>query len=426
LNALGAHMVEGRLDDVERLHDVAAAARAAPPAPGPARPIDLVLDALAVRFTDGYEAAIAPARQALAACTDETTHSTQFLQWLWFAPFLAPEAWDDDMWDRLTRHVVELNRGAGAYSTLPIALEYRAEFECSAGELGSAATHLEEADTIVELTGREPVTHASLELAAWRGDEALALDVIERAVESMTAGFTGKTIGLGEHARALLYNGLGRYDDALAAAQRATAYDDIGLFGRALVERIEAGARSSAVDDATFALQLLEQRALPAGTDWALGVLARSRALLQNDREAEALYREAVERLARTRLTAHLARAHLVYGEWLRRRQRRVDAREQLRPAYEMLADMGAEAFAERARRELLATGETVRKRTLEGSAALTAQEAQIARLAADGATNPEIGSRLFISARTVEYHLSKVFVKLGIKSRRELRAALP
>jgi DNA-binding CsgD family transcriptional regulator len=248
--------------------------------------------------------------------------------------------------------------------------------------------------------------------------------VIAHAVRVM-GSYTGRTIGLAENARAVLFNGLGRYDDALAAARRACGFDDLGLYGRCLVERVEAGVRCGAVDDAAKTLEELERRALAAGTDWALGALARSRALLSEDSAAEPLYREAIERLERTRMAAHLARAHLVYGEWLRRQNRRVDAREQLRRAYDMLDGMGAAAFAERARRELSATGETVRKRSVDTSDALTPQEAQIARLVAEGATNPEVGSRLFISPRTVEYHLSKVFVKLGIKSRRELRQAV-
>jgi DNA-binding CsgD family transcriptional regulator len=243
-------------------------------------------------------------------------------------------------------------------------------------------------------------------------------------VELHTAN-TGRCTGLAEKARAVLFNGLGRYEDALGAARRAGEFDDLGLYGCCLLERVEAGARAGAAADAATALQVLEQRTLAASSDWALGALARSRALLSDDRVAESLYREAVERLERTRMTAHLARTHLVYGEWLRRQNRRVDARLQLRRAYGMLDEMGAAAFAERARRELHATGETVRKRSVESTDVLTAQEAQIACLVAEGATNPEIGTRLFISPRTVEYHLSKVFVKLGVKSRRELRQAV-
>ena len=223
----------------------------------------------------------------------------------------------------------------------------------------------------------------------------------------------------------MLYNGLGRYQDALASAQRACEYEDLGAFGFALVELVEAGVRGGAIEVAEAALRRLEERTDASGTDWALGVRARSTALLSDGRAADSLYREAIARLERSRIAVHLARTHLVYGEWLRRENRRRDAREHLRTAYEMLHRFGAEAFAERARRELLATGESVRQRTVEAREVLTAQEAQIARLAGDGKTNSEIGAELFISHRTVEWHLHKVFTKLDVDSRNKLRGAL-
>ena len=421
LCALGAQMMDSRLGGEQRLRELARAARSAPPGPEPPRPLDVVLDALAVRLTDGYEAGLLPARRALVACIEEAEPNQQFLQWLWFGPLLAPEIWDDERWDSITAHIVRLDRDAGAFAGLPVALEYRAEFELYAGNLDTATELLREADTIVELTGMTAVMHMSTEVAAWRGNEARALELIDATIELM-GGRTGRNIGLAENARAVLFTGQGRYDDAFAAAQRACEYDDLGLHGRYLVERVEASARAGSFADAAKTLEELEQRAVAASTEWALGALARSRALLSDDSSAEPLYREAIERLERTRVKAHLARAHLVFGEWLRRQHRRIDAREELHRAHEMLEGMGAAAFAERARRELLATGERVRKRSVDTSDALTPQEAQIARLAAEGSTNPEIGSRLFISPRTVEYHLNKTFVKLGIKSRRELR----
>jgi DNA-binding CsgD family transcriptional regulator len=221
---------------------------------------------------------------------------------------------------------------------------------------------------------------------------------------------------------AVLYNGLGRYDEALVGARSACEQDEFGVRGFALVELVEAAVRAAAPAVAAEALADLEERTLPAGTDWALGILARSRALIAAGETADGLYREAIERLGRSRIVVHLARAHLVYGEWLRRENRRTDARDQLRLAHDMLHDMGVEAFAERARRELLATGATARQRTVTTQADLTPQESQIARLAAAGRTNPEIGSELFISPKTVEYHLSKVFAKLGLTTRRQLR----
>ena len=239
----------------------------------------------------------------------------------------------------------------------------------------------------------------------------------------------GEGIGIGvtEWVNAVLYNGLGRYDEALTAAEQGSAYpDELGLATWSMVELIEAAARTGAPERAAGALRRLSETTSACGSDWALGIQARSRALLSQGESAERLYREAIERLGRTRVRVELARAHLVYGEWLRRQNRRVDAREQLRAAYQILTAMGIEGFAERARRELLATGETVRKRTVETAGELTAQEAQIARLARDGLSNPEISTQLFISRRTVEWHLRKVFAKLGISSRRQLRGVLP
>ena len=263
-------------------------------------------------------------------------------------------------------------------------------------------------------------------LLAWRGEEATALRAIESALRDATARGEGRAIGLAHYATAVLYNGLGGYQDALAAAQRACTYEDLGFFGWALMELVEAGARSDARDVASEAMRQLDERTRASGTDWALGVRARSEALLSDGQAAETLYREAIERLGRSRIAVHLARAQLVYGEWLRRENRRVDAREHLRAAHDTFSRIGAEAFAERARRELLATGETARRRTVDTSDVLTPQEAQIARLARDGLSNPDIGAQLFISPRTVQYHLHKVFAKLDITSRNQLGRVPP
>lgn len=279
---------------------------------------------------------------------------------------------------------------------------------------------IEEAKAINEATGYAPALFTPLLLAAWRGQEALALELVAATIEEATAEDAAPATALTDYAKAVLYNGLGRYQDAVLAAQRACAQEDLGLFSWARLELVEAGARSDARAGATDALRHLEERTR-AGTDWALGVWARSAALLNDGNAAEALYHEAIERFDRGRVTCHLPRAQLVYGEWLRRENRRVDAREQLRAAHEAFSGIGAEAFAERARRELLATGETARKRTDDTRAFLTPQEAQIARLARDGLSNPEIGAQLFISPRTVQYHLRKVFLKLDITSRNQL-----
>jgi DNA-binding CsgD family transcriptional regulator len=279
----------------------------------------------------------------------------------------------------------------------------------------------EEADAITEATGNAPVKFSSLLLAAWRGVQAEALDTMNWNLENAIARGEGRAIGGYGYATAVLYNGLGRYEAALASARSACEYDDLGIFGFALVELVEAGARIGAHEEAAAALRRLEERTSAVGTDWALGVRACSGALLSDGKAADSLYREAIERLARSRIAVHLARAHLVYGEWLRRENRRIDAREHLRTAHDMFSRTGAEAFAERAHRELLATGGTARRRTVDTRDALTRQEGQIARLARDGLSNPEISAQLFISPRTVQYHLSKVFAKLEITSRNQL-----
>jgi DNA-binding CsgD family transcriptional regulator len=288
------------------------------------------------------------------------------------------------------------------------------------------AALIEEADAINEATGTTPLMYTSVVLAAWRGHEARALELIEASIEDASASGEITAISRAEYARALLYNGLSRYEEALVAAGRACVNDDLGLSVWAHAELVEAGARSGSADVAAAALQRLEPITRATDTDWARGIQARSRALLADGEEAEALHREALDWLASSRSALHLARAQLLYGEWLRREGRRVDARRQLRSAQGTFGRIGAEGFADRARRELLATGETARRRTVETRDQLTAQEAQIARLAGEGYTNPEIGARLFISPRTVEWHLHKVFVKLGIDSRKELRGGLP
>jgi DNA-binding CsgD family transcriptional regulator len=320
---------------------------------------------------------------------------------------------------------VAVARDAGALTLLPIFLLYRAAVDIYAGEFAAASVLIAEADAIVEATRNTRWQGTTLLLAAWRGQEDPTLKMADASVQDATARGEGRAICMADLSRAVLYNGLGRYEDAIAAAQRACEHEDFGMVNWPLTELVEAAVRGGRLDVATTALSLLEERTRAAGTDWALGIQARSRALVGDGEDADNLYREAIERLARTRIVVHRARAQLVYGEWLRREHRRLDAREQLRTAHDTLGRIGAEAFAERARRELLATGETVHRRTAETRYELTAQEAQVARLAVDGCTNPEIGAQLFISPRTVEYHLRKVFTKLNIRSRKELRAAL-
>jgi DNA-binding CsgD family transcriptional regulator len=290
-----------------------------------------------------------------------------------------------------------------------------------AGEYDEASALLEEAYAVAQATHTALLVQGRQIVAAWRGDEARTLELIEAGRPDATARGQGMALSMIECANAVLLNGLGRYEEALPPAQRACAQDDLSLYANALVELIEAAVRCNRPELAATALERLSERTRASGTDWALGLEARSRALSTESPSAEALYQEAVERLAQGRHAPHMARAQLVYGEWLRRENRRLDAREQLRAAYDTFSRIGAEGFAKRARRELSATGETARRRTVETRDALTPQEAQIARLARDGLSNPEIGAQLFISPRTVQYHLRKVFQKLDITSRNQL-----
>ena len=410
---------------------VAEAARQAPPGPQPPRTVDLLLDSLAARFTEPYPAALPSLRRAMYALAGRDGRGDDSPRWLWFVcPVtpepLAPELWDDETWHELATRAVRLARDAGALAILPNALTYRASLHVLAGEFAAGSALIEEAYGIADATGSAPLRYPSLLLAAWRGRESAALETIEAGIQDARARGLDRAIGFAQWVTAVLYNGLSRYQDALAAAQRACAHEDLGFFGFALSELVEAAARTDRRAVASDALCQLGERTRASGTDWALGIEARSRALLSEGDVAERLYREAIERLARTRIRVELARAHLHYGEWLRRGKRRVDARDYLRRAYDAFASMGAEGFAERAQRELLATGENVRKRGEETRDQLTPQEALVARLARERLSNPEIGAQLFISPRTVEYHLHKVFTKLNISSRVQLDRALP
>ena len=403
--------------------EVAAAARAAPRPSHPPRPPDLLLDGLAANFSQGYAAGLPLLRRALSAF-DRETSAAEDLRWLFPACTAAIHQWDDARWDTLSGRHVRLTREAGALSEIPLALTQRAYWLFFGGELVAAASLIEEAQVATEATGSRFAPYGALGLAALRGREAEFSALATATKDEIVQRGEGLVIGLCDWATAVLNNGLGHYQDAMAAAEKASAYlpNISTTVNWALPELVEAAVRSGLPERATDAVRRLSEATSVSGTDWALGVEARSRALLSDGETADRLYREAIERLGRTRMGAELARAHLVYGEWLRRENRRAEARDQLRAAHEMLTDMGMEGFADRARGELLATGETVRKRTVETLTDLTAQEAQIAKLARDGRTNQEIGSQLFISPRTVEWHLGNVFTKLGITSRKDLR----
>jgi DNA-binding CsgD family transcriptional regulator/tetratricopeptide (TPR) repeat protein len=410
LEAFTAALFVGRLSPA--VGDVARAARMAPAPLGPARAPDLLLDGLALLVTEGYAAGTPALRRALLAFRGQDISAEEGLSWLWLAGRAAMAVWDDETWHVLASRHVKLARDAGALGELPLAVRSRILLHAHAGELAEGAALIAEAQAVADATGSQLGPYGALGVAAWRGHEAEATELIKATMDGVTSRGEGRGV-TSQYAAALLYNGLGRYDKALAAAELVCEYDDLGVLGWSLAELVEAAVRSGQPARASDALQRLSETTRASGTDWAIGTEARSRALLSEGEIAENCYREAIERLGRTRMRPALARAHLLYGEWLRGENRRGDARAELRTAHGLFTTMGIEAFAERARRELLATGDTVRKRAAETVSELTAQEAYIGRLAVEGRTNAEIGAQLFLSTRTVEWHLGKVYSKL-------------
>jgi DNA-binding CsgD family transcriptional regulator len=427
LEAFSAAQYAGRFDTGAGLRKAAQAARAAPRAAQSPSAADQLLDGLALLNTEGFTAAVPTLRRALGAFSSEETSAEQALRWLGLACRTAVRLWDDESWDRLSARYVALARDTGALGVLPIALNQRAGLHVSEGDFAAAASLIEEAGPITEATGSGLPFYTSVGLFAYSGRERELSEQIKASMKATVRRGQGAGPVLLDWATAVLNNGLGRYPDALAAARRASEDPHELVFCTwAAVELIEAAARSGLPEQAAGTLERLSAGTRVSGGDWALGVEAYARALLSDGQKAERLYREAIDRLGRTRVRVTLARAHLLYGEWLRRERRRTDAREQLRIAHQMFVTMGAEGFAERARRELVATGETARKRSVANAGQLTVQETQVAELAREGLSNLEIGTRLFISPRTVEYHLGHVFTKLGINSRMQLHRALP
>jgi DNA-binding CsgD family transcriptional regulator len=423
LEALIAVVYAARLATGTDVAEVAGAARSAPIGPEPLPARQLLLRGLAARLTDGSPAAAPLLKRALQAYRDEDRH----LDWLCVAYNLAAmDLWDDGAWFELACWQSERARATGALSLLPYALDYLAENHIFAGDLSTAASLVTEARELSSGLRADTLPYVALLLAVWRGQATTASSLIEVMTRGAHARGEGCAIAFADYATATLHNGLGQYELASDTAQKASAANEIVTSSWALYELVEAASRSGRRDVARDAVDRLSERLSASGTEWAKGTEARSRALVEDGERAEDLHRQAIELLGRCRMAAHLARARLTYGEWLRREGRRVDAREQLHAAHDMFASMGAEGFAERARRELLATGEKVRKRQHDTRDELTPQEEQIATLARDGRTNPEIGAELFISPRTVEWHLRKVFTKLGISSRKELHDALP
>jgi DNA-binding CsgD family transcriptional regulator len=425
LEALQAATISGRFGG-EMLRRAAEAARQAPPTQGPPRAIDLLLDGLGRRYTDGYAASVCTLQLAMRAVGDEGNGGDQDPRWPWYARRVALDLLDDETGRALATRSVQLVRARGALGVLPLALGALATMHTIEGRFDAAQGVLDESEAVDDAIGEARIGSGRLALAGLRGDEALLVRLAEAAEAEATSRGEGAVLTYTEHSRAILYNGLGRYDSALPMAESAASRDELGASVRSLPELVEAATRCGKIEVAVDALERLTERTQATGTEWALGLEARSRALVTFADDAEDLYLEAIDHLSRCRVAPERARAHLLYGEWLRRANRRVDARQQLRTAHDMLADIGMGAFADRARRELAATGEKVRRHRPESRDELTAQEAQIAQLARDGNSNPEIAAQLFLSPRTVEWHLRKVFGKLGISSRRDLDAALP
>jgi len=435
LEALAAAMWAGHLGSPGGVREAAEAALAAPPAPDLLRADDVLLDAFALRFTQGYAAAVPAFTQALELLLAPDSGPDEARHRLWLAGsrgaagLIATELWDIESWHALAAGLAQAARDMGAFVHLQFALNHLARAHVLAGELAAAAELLDEDRLIADATGNPPVAHATVMLAAWRGQEPEATALIGATARAATARGMGRLVDFSDYASSVLYNGLGRHDAARDAARRAFEHDQLGYGPFIVPELAEAASRTGDAALVRAALEWLSERTRVTPTQWALGIQARLRALVSEGPSAERRYRESIDRLGRTRARAELARAHLLYGEWLRRENRRVDAREQLRAACQMLDAMGAGGFAERARRELLATGETVHKRTPQAGQAvhaLTTQEAHVARLVCEGLSNRQISTRLFISPRTVEYHLGKVFTKLGISSRSQLHRVLP
>jgi DNA-binding CsgD family transcriptional regulator len=428
VDAWGAAFLAGQLA-ADDLAEISRAARALSRSPDPG-PAELLLNGLALVITDGVPAAAPTLKQAVSLFAGDSISAGDRLRWNYMALFPITLLWDADGYRAIVARQIQVARNAGALDRLPLDLESAALLAAWSGDLAEAASLLAESNAVCEAIGTPMPAYAALQLACLRGRQAEAIPLIDATISAAEAGGQGLVVTVARWVAAVLYNGLGRYDEARETARQA-AEDPFGFHVClwTLPELIEAAARSGSVLMADDALQRLAETTQAGGNDWGLGIEARSRALVTEGQAADGLYREAIDRLGRTGLRPELARAHLLYGEWLRRQGHRAQAREQLRTAHGMFDEIGMEAFAERARRELLATGDTARKRTAQAAAGasqqLTSQEAQVAQLASDGLSNPEIGVRLFISSHTVQYHLSKVFAKLGISSRGQLHRVL-
>jgi DNA-binding CsgD family transcriptional regulator len=426
MEAFAAAMYVGRFSSAGGMTEVAKAVRGSVRVPSPAGPIDLLLEALTARQIDGYVLAAPALRRAVDAFVAEADPAPATLGWMWMASILATDLWDEVAWQTLSERQVQRTRRAGLLGALPGALRRRGLAHTMTGEFDDAAALVAEVHAIERAMGGPSLVYADAALVAWRGDRKRSLSLLESARCEASSRGEGRSLSVLEYSNAVLMNGLGRYDAALAAARRVCDCDETGIRAFASIELIEAAVRAGRPELAVEELDWLSARTTVSGTDWAVGVQLRSRALLcRGQDEADRLFLGAIERLERTAIRTQLARAHLVYGEWLRRAGRRRDARWHLTAAHDMLTSMGADGFAARAARELRAVGQRARGRAPDSLDELTPQELQVAQLVASGVTNKEVASELFLSVRTIDAHLRSVFRKLGISSRRQLRELL-
>ncbi|MGW1339548.1 helix-turn-helix transcriptional regulator [Kribbella sp. NPDC002412] len=429
LEAISATVFAGRVHGPAGARAAAIAARATGPASS-SEPSDLLLDGVSSLLADDLERGVPALRRAFEPFAhEELVGREATMRWLLLVPVALESfihyGWDLPAWNTLATRAVRLARDIGALGVLPPALIYAGGVHIHHGDFAAATRMIEEADTIAAATGQAPHTYAALVLAAWRGEEDAAAGIIEQARVAATQHGEVSLLGVTGYVQGVIYNGLTRYDQALVAARAGIDHDGFNFTGLSLVEHIEAAVQCDELAQAAESLARLLELTRAANSGWARGISARSQALLTDGKEADRLYQTAVEELSRDRVIVEVARTHLLYGEWLRKTRRRTEARDQLRLAHQMFDGMRATAFAERARRELLAAGVHVRTSTTEPTTSLTPQEAQIAALAAAGMTNPKIGAELFLSPHTVEWHLRKVYTKLEITSRRQLPAAL-
>jgi DNA-binding CsgD family transcriptional regulator len=425
VDAFSSALFGARLSDSVGVPEVAEAARVAPRVSGEPSTADLLLDAL-VGLSENYESAIGRCGAAVQRLLGEEASHKERLRWLWQGCVIALEMWDDESAYQLSHDSVDIARETGTLSELALALSAHTPVLVFSGELSDASAAVAETTSVQDASGIASAPYGALILGAWQGKANETRQLIELTLAEVGGRGEGIGVAICEYARAVLCNGLGDYDAARRAAYSASEHREVVAENWGLSELIEPAMRTGNTELVADALARLTRKAMATGTAWALGIEARSRALLSEGDQADSGFREAITLLSRTRVRAELARTQLLYGEWLRRVNRRLDAREQLRTAHDLFSSMGMEAFAERARHERHATGENVRKRVDETRDDLTPQERQIAGLASEGLSNVEIGARLFLSPRTVEWHLRHVFTKLGIRSRRQLETALP